>query len=393
VVKGVDETNPRPNFKMGLIELNVDTREQEVFVTITPDRSQASPGERVRYTITTSDVSGKPVDAELSVGVSDLATLSLTGPNSAPILDFFYNRRILGVWTSIPMVMSLEDYNETITERQAEGPGMGSGGGKGEGDFGVSQVRQDFPDTAFWDAHVQTGSDGEASVTVSLPDNLTTWRMDVRAVTEETKVGSAEHDLISTRPLLVRPQTPRFFVLGDQVRLGAAVHNNTNKRLSVRVELFVQGVVLESDPLHEIDIAANRQAYVSWDVLVEEDASRVDLVFSAVGTADNGEEYQDASRPPQGTLEGQGLPVYRFEAHETVGTSGQMTSGGTLLEAISLPTSMTVSEGGLNIQISPTLAAGMTEGLMYLEHFPYECVEQTVSRFLPNVRVEIGRFE
>jgi hypothetical protein len=385
VVKGVDETNPRPNFKMGLIELNVDTREQEVFVTITPDRSQASPGEEVTYTITTLDVKGQPVAAELSVGISDLATLSLTGPNSTPILDFFYDRRILGVWTSIPMVMSLEDYNETITERQAEGPGMGSGGGKGEGDFGVSQVRQDFPDTAFWDAHVRTGSDGEASVTVTLPDNLTTWRMDARAVTEETDVGSAEHDLISTRPLLVRPQTPRFFVLGDQVQLGAAVHNNTNQRLSVRVELFVQGVELESDPIREIDLDANRQAYVAWDALVEDDVSRVDLVFNAVGTADNGDEYQDASRPPQGTLEGQGLPVYRFEAHETVGTSGQMTSGGTLLEAISLPSTMTASEGSLNVQISPSLAAGMTEGLTYLEHFPYECVEQTVSRFLPNV--------
>ena len=385
LVKGVDDTNPRPNFKMGVIELNVDTREQEVFVTISPDRAQASPGEQVTYTITTRDVRGQPVDAELSLGLSDLATLSLTGPNSAPILDFFYDRRILGVWTSIPMVMSLEDYNATITERQAQGDGMGSGGGKGEGDFGVSQVRQDFPDTAFWDAHVQTGSDGEASVKVTLPDNLTTWRMDARAVTTDTQVGSAEHDLISTRPLLVRPQTPRFFVLGDQVRLGAAVHNNTNQRLSVRVELFVQGVELESDPLHELDLGANRQAFVFWDVVVEGDASRVDLVFSAVGEAANGDQYQDASRPPQGTLDSQGLPVYRFEVHETVGTSGQMTSGGTLLEAISLPSSLSLSEGSLKVQISPSLAAGMTDGLDYLEHFPYECVEQTVSRFLPNV--------
>jgi uncharacterized protein YfaS (alpha-2-macroglobulin family) len=27
----------------------------------------------------------------------------------------------------------------------------------------------------------------------------------------------------------------------------------------------------------------------------------------------------------------------------------------------------------------------MTDGLKYLEHYPYECVEQTISRFLPNV--------
>ena len=77
------------------------------------------------------------------------------------------------------------------------------------------EVRQDFPDTAYWLARVMTGPDGKATVTVTLPDNLTTWRLDGRAVTADTKVGQATLDLISTRPLLVRPQTPRFFVVGD----------------------------------------------------------------------------------------------------------------------------------------------------------------------------------
>jgi uncharacterized protein YfaS (alpha-2-macroglobulin family) len=62
-----------------------------------------------------------------------------------------------------------------------------------------------------------------------------------------------------------------------------------------------------------------------------------------------------------------------------------MTSGGTRLEGINLPSAWTTSEGELTIKIAPSLAAGMTDGLTYLEHYPYECVEQTVSRFLPNV--------
>jgi uncharacterized protein YfaS (alpha-2-macroglobulin family) len=86
-----------------------------------------------------------------------------------------------------------------------------------------------------------------------------------------------------------------------------------------------------------------------------------------------------------GTLESQGIPVYRYEASETVGTSGLMTSGGTLLEAITLPSAMTITEGTLSIQIAPSLAAGMTDGLTYLEDFEHSCVEQTISRFLPNV--------
>lgn len=385
VVKGVDETNPRPNFKMGVGEISVDTREQELFVTITPDRARAGPGERVTYSVSTRDVNDQPVDAELSLGLSDLATLSLAGPNSPPILDFFYDHRTLGVWTSVPIGLSLEDYNATITEQMAVGEGMGSGGGKGEGELGVMEVRQEFPDTAFWNAHVQTGADGQATVSVTLPDNLTTWRMDARAVSLDTRVGQAIHDLVSTRALLVRPQTPRFLVAGDQVRLGAAVHNNTDQALTVEITLDAKGVSLGGEVTQRLELPANRQAYVTWDAIAEPEAHRVDLVFSAEGLAPDGERYADASRPPLGTLDNQGLPVYRYDAFETVGTSGQMTSTGTQVEAIRLPQTGPSPRGDLTIEISPSLAAALTDGLTYLEEFRYSCVEQTISRFLPNV--------
>ena len=42
-------------------------------------------------------------------------------------------------------------------------------------------------------------------------------------------------------------------------------------------------------------------------------------------------------------------------------------------------------DGELRITLDPSLAAGLLDGLDYLEHFPYECTEQTVSRFLPNL--------
>jgi uncharacterized protein YfaS (alpha-2-macroglobulin family) len=379
VVKGVDENTPRPNFKMGIVELKVDTSQQALAVELQADSPTASPGEEVLYTVRTRDLDGRPVSAEVSLSLSDLATLSLMPPNSPPILDYFYAERNLGVWTSVPIVLDLDEYNVDI-EEQAQGLGMGSGGGKGEGDLGVIEVRQDFPDTAFWDAFVYTNQQGEASVAVRLPDNLTTWRMDARAVTKDTRVGQTTLDIISTKPLLVRPQTPRFFVANDHVRLGAAVHNNSDQPVTAEVTLQAEGLTLLSDASQSVDIPASGQVYVTWDAGVDVDAERVDLVFSAEGGG-----FKDASRPPVGTLDNQGIPVYRYEAPETVGTSGMMTENGTRLEAISLPENMPVYKGDLTIKVSPSLAASMTDGLTYLEHYTYECVEQTISRFLPNV--------
>ncbi|MCC6958195.1 MAG: Ig-like domain-containing protein, partial [Anaerolineales bacterium] len=183
IVKGVDDLTPRPDFKLGVREIQVDTRQRQLQVSLIPDRMTAGPGEQINYTVRTRDSNGQPVSAEVSLGLSDLATLSLLPPNSDPILDYFYAERGLGVWTAVPLSLSIDAFNADIEENLPTGEGGGSGGGKGEGEIGVIEVRQDFPDTAFWDARVLTGANGEANVVVTLPDNLTTWRMEAKAVT------------------------------------------------------------------------------------------------------------------------------------------------------------------------------------------------------------------
>ena len=380
IIKGVDDTNPRPDFKMSIIELKVDNREQALAVEVTPDRKQVGPGEQVTYNVHITDRQGRPVTAEVSLALSDLATLSLSEPNSPPILDYFYNRRGLSVWTSMPIVFDIEDYNAFIQEHLNEGGGMGSGGGKGDGNLGVIEVRGNFPDTAYWTARLVTDDNGNGSVTITLPDNLTTWRMDARAATLDTRVGQTTIDIQASKPLLVRPQTPRFFIAGDEARLGTAVQNNTDRTITVEVSLDAVGAVLQSDKTQQVDIPAKQQVFVTWNTTINMDTNRVDLVFSASGGG-----YSDASRPTMGTLEGQGIPVYRYEVPEIVGTSGQMRSGGTQVEAINIPPDMQVTKGELNIQIAPSLASGMTDGLTYLKEYPYGCIEQTISRFLPNV--------
>lgn len=379
VVKGIDDTNPRPNFKMGIVEIAVDRSQQEISVILEANPTQASPGEKVIYTLQTLDFQGKPVSAEVSLGLSDLATLSLLPPNSQPILDYFFSNRTLGVWTVVPINASLEEYNALISDEVVQGD-HGGGGGKGAGVEGVMEVRQDFPDTAFWEAYIKTNAEGRATVSLTLPDNLTTWRMDARAVNKDTLVGQSTLDLVSTKDLLVRPQTPRFFVAGDQAILGAAIHNNTLNPLEVNVSVEVKGLQLLEPASRSVQVPAKGQAYTSWKVKVNDDVSRADLVFSVQGGG-----LRDASRPPQGTLDNQGIPVYRFSAPETVGTSGQLLEKGTLVEAINLPAGIDVSQGNLTVRINPSLAAGINDGLSFLENFPYECIEQTISRFLPAV--------
>ena len=76
-----------------------------------------------------------------------------------------------------------------------------------------------------------------------------------------------------------------------------------------------------------------------------------------------------------------------YEVSETTGTAGQLSEAGAVVESIGLPVypDWQVDQATVTVSIAPSLAAAMTDGLTYLEHFPYECTEQTISRFLPNV--------
>ncbi|MFO7321535.1 MAG: Ig-like domain-containing protein [Chloroflexota bacterium] len=378
LVKGVDENNPVAAFRMGLVQLSVDTERKEITVEIEPSVEQAGPGDTVSFTVRTTDFEGDPVQAEVGVALTDLASLSLAAPNSPPLLAYFYGQQGLAVRTSMPLTINTDQITQTTLDTI-----KGGGGGLGEG--GIFDIREEFIDTAYWNATLTTDAQGEATFEVTLPDNLTTWRLDARAVTSgqnaTTLVGQATYDLLSTKPLLIRPVTPRFFVVGDQVTLAAIVNNNTGDEQEVQVALEGSGVTFEGDRVQTVTIEAGARARIEWPVVIQ-DVEAIDLTFYASG---NDGEFTDASKPPLGQGDARLLPVLRFEAPETVGTSGLLDEGGSVTEAIALPQRLDVTQGELSVLLEPSLAATTFSGLEYLRNYPYMCTEQIVSRFLPNI--------
>ena len=54
------------------------------------------------------------------------------------------------------------------------------------------QVRENFADTAFWRGDISTDAQGNATVSLKLPDNLTTWVMRAVGVDAQTRVVMQE---------------------------------------------------------------------------------------------------------------------------------------------------------------------------------------------------------
>jgi len=185
-------------------------------------------------------------------------------------------------------------------------------------------------------------------------------------------VGTATVDIVTKLDLMVRPSLPRFLVLADEPELTAVVHNNTAKDLDVDVSLMATQVEVDTPEQH-ITVPAGDKTAVSWKAHVASQADGGDTATFTVSASSG--SLSDAVE-----IE---IPILRSISPEVVATSGQVDDQ--VVEQVRVPLLADNDWGALVVLLEPSLAAGMTEGLRYLQTYPYDCVEQTVSRFYPNV--------
>ncbi|GAB1422642.1 hypothetical protein MASR2M15_28800 [Anaerolineales bacterium] len=375
IIKPVDENNPVADFRMGMVRLDVDKEQRILTIDLEADTDQAKPGDTVTYTVHTSDYQGNPVSAEVGVSLTDLAALSVAEANTIDIVQFFFGKQSSGVQTSTALTINTDIITQYVKE-------VVKGGGKGGGFFGAPVIRNELIETPYWNSHLTTDENGLATFEVTLPDNLTTWQLDARGYTDNQSqfiVGDNTLEIKSTLPLIVRPATPRFFVVGDQSDIGAVVNNNTDEELSVTVSLNATGVEVNSPLEQTVTVPANGRARVDWSI----DVLAVDVVQMTF-TAQGG-QYSDATISPVSIDEKGSLPVYRYIVQEVIGTAGVLSETGSRTEVIDLPENVIPDVGELSIKVEKSLAGAAIEGLDYLAHYQYFCTEQTVSRFLPNI--------
>ncbi|NUN48490.1 MAG: hypothetical protein HUU15_06640 [Candidatus Brocadiae bacterium] len=250
--------------------------------------------------------------------------------------------------------------------------------GKPQGEQGGPEpvVRKNFADTAYWTPWVVTGADGKASIEFTLPDSLTTWRFHARGIDRETRVASLNREIVTRKTVMARLQAPRFFRERDELLLSAIVNNTGKTDERVKVTLKLEGGTLElvDKAEFEVAVAPSGEARVDWKVkAVKEGSARV--LVSAIGREDSDAMQMD-------------FPVYVHGMDKFHGWSGVIRAdSATDTVEIVVPADRKISTTDLVIQVQPTMMGAILDALPYLIEYPYGCVEQTMSRFMPAVAV------
>jgi uncharacterized protein YfaS (alpha-2-macroglobulin family) len=237
-------------------------------------------------------------------------------------------------------------------------------------------VRSDFRATAFWDSMIRTDEKGQATVKLTYPESLTEWKTVARAVTAGVQFGFGEATVQTRQPIMVRLQTPRFLVERDQVTLSAVVNNESDKEASVEVTLTAQNLEAVDTTVLKGSVSAHGQK--RFDRVYRVKANRGSAEVTATAKSLVGNDAMKRSVP----IVEHGLE--KFVAKSFVLSAGEKTAMQQDF-VLDLPAQRNPGTTSLKIQLAPSLASTCLDALPYLVRYPYGCVEQTMSRFLPAV--------
>ena len=418
-------------------------------VAVKADREQYQPREEGTLAITTKDADGRPVAAEIALGLVDESVKYIQQDYAIDPRQFYYgNKRqhtvqtqttlnqksyarfeeiAPGQWRDRKYAENEGDEVLAYSKERAGGVGGGRGAnvgatdtvsvtadgvgiisenrimelpisgrraeslsllmpgapaalmGQAPGQEPAVQVRSDFRSTILWLPDVKTDADGTATVKVKYPDSLTTWSATARVATTGNQFGIGSSSTRTKQPLIVRLQSPRFFVVGDQVTVSGVINNNTDEAMSVvpalnAEGLTITGLIVDGKTVNidrsPVEVKANSETRVDWLVAVNH-ASEAKLKVEARGA-----KYADAMEKT--------FTVFEHGIEKFISRSGKMRGEGVSVK-LDIPKERRSDSTTLTVQIAPSMATTMLDALPYLIDYPYGCTEQTMSRFLPAV--------
>jgi uncharacterized protein YfaS (alpha-2-macroglobulin family) len=397
----------RPALASGEIDIRIPPRERTLTVAVAPREEALAPGGRTSVDVSVVDSAGQPVAAsEVTLLAVDEAILSLTGYRVPDPIGTFYSAHGGGVWDfSLRTFVRLAEEMDLGVEGGVAGGvegGVAGGvvggmlGGLGEALDAVGYVvpqpapaappakairvggalppppetapirmRSDFNPLALFVASATTDATGRARVPLTLPDSLTRYRITAVATSGARRFGMGESAITARLPLMLRPSAPRFLNFGDTIELPFVVQNQTDEPLRVDVALRVANAELTAGRGRRLRVPANDRVEVRFPVAAAR-AGRARFQAGAVAG-----DLADAAELA--------FPVWTPATTEAFATYGHIDAGG-IVQPVAAPRGVLPRFGGIEITTSSTALSALTDAVLYLAAYPFECAEQLSSR-------------
>ncbi|MBN1124596.1 MAG: hypothetical protein JXA82_06285 [Sedimentisphaerales bacterium] len=268
-----------------------------------------------------------------------------------------------------PWFWNWDRWLEDAVDVSAGGNGKGEDSGLAE----VTRVRQFFPETWVWMPELLTNPDGTASLDLTAPDSITTWR--IHAVSTSDKgLGMVESSLLVFQEFFGEPDLPYAVTRGEQFPLRIQIYNYLDEPQSVQVSLTTAEWFDLLDPaVQYIDVAANAVSMASFTIRpIQTGQHPIEITLRSPLRADA--VRKELLVEPEGTQ------------RELV-TNGMIKADQTIqLDAI-MPDYRVPDSEKILLNVTPSLVAQSINGVEDLLGMPYGCGEQNMIFMAPDIEI------
>ncbi len=253
-----------------------------------------------------------------------------------------------------------------------------------ETDFSNVKIRTNFNETAFFFPHLRTDKNGNVSFTFTTPESLTKWKLQLLAHDKNLHSALKTLEAVTQKDLMVLPNAPRFLRQADTLVFQTKIANISDKNLNgtAKLQLFdavsdeeITATLLQNaNPEINFSVKPKENTVVSYKIVIPLDVQAVRYkIMAKAGDFSDGEQ--------------QILPVLtnRMLVTETLPMWIRSNQTKTfVLKKLQNTTSKSLQNHRLTLEITLNPAWYAVQTLPYLMEYPYECAEQTFSRFYAN---------
>tara|TARA_R110002049_G_scaffold206269_1_gene376775 strand:+ start:13357 stop:19920 length:6564 start_codon:yes stop_codon:yes gene_type:complete len=254
---------------------------------------------------------------------------------------------------------------------------------KGINELNQVKVRKNLQETAFFFPQLQTDEKGNISFSFTTPEALTQWKLQLLAHTKTLESATKTLTTVTQKELMVIPNAPRFLREGDQITISTKIANLTDKELSGQAALILTDAITGKDINANLRNFENNKNFsvngkgntqVSWNLSIPDNVQAVQYkIIAKSGNFSDGEQNA--------------LPVLsnRMLVTETLPMWIRSNQTKTFtLDKLKTNTSSTLKNHKLTLEMTSNPAWYTVQALPYLMEYPYECNEQTFSRYYAN---------
>ncbi len=302
-------------------------------------------------------------ECALTIAVVDEGILQVTGYRTPDPYDFFYQKRALEV-NSYDVYPYLFPEIGTIQSH--------TGGGEPGLEKRVNPLKSKrIKLVTFWSGIIETNSRGEAEYEIDIPEFSGDLR--IMAVTYKDKsFGSGSANMKVADPLVISTALPRFFSPKDSVQVPVILTNTTDKPVSCKTQIKVNGPVKVVGKSSETaSINSNSEKEVLFKVYAEPRIGEAKITITADALGESFTNTTDISVRPASPLQKRS-------------GSGVVNAGET--RKINMDAEDFIKSSIDNkLILSNNPLVQFTKSLDYLVRYPYGCIEQTVSTAFPQL--------